>query len=69
MKENKGKGLASDEAIQTEGDVLTQSHLGALEKRSTISKMVDTGSLPSCRGNKKPKLGTFTPSKPPYREN
>lgn len=69
MKENKGKGLASAEAIQTEGGVLTQSHLGALEKRNTISKMVDTRSLPSCQGNKKLKLSTFTPSKPPIMKN
>ena len=64
MKENKGKGIASgDEAIQTEGDVLTQSHPPALEKKKTISRMLDTGHLPSYQGNKKPKLGSLTPSK------
>jgi len=62
-KENKGKGLASDEAVQMEGDVLTQSHPTTLEKRKTISKTLDTGSIPSRRGNKKPKLGSFTLSK------
>ena len=62
-KENKGKGLASDEVIQIEGDVLPQSHPTTLEKRKTISKMLDTGSIPSRRGNKKPKLGSFTLSK------
>ena len=63
MKENKGKGTASDEVIQIEKYVLTQSRPVASEKRKTISKMFDTGSLLSCRGNKKPKHGLFTLSK------
>ena len=64
MKENKGKGLASDEAVHLEKDVLTQCHLAALEKRKTISRTLDTGSHLNCRGNKKPKHGLFTLSNP-----
>ena len=64
IKENKGKGIASgDEAIQTEGYILTQSRPLVSEKRKTISRTLDIGHLPSRRGNKKPKLGSFTPSK------
>ncbi|KAL0008252.1 hypothetical protein SO802_009754 [Lithocarpus litseifolius] len=64
MKENKGKGhVSGDEAIQTEAlkPILPVSS----EKRKKISKTLDTGNLPSCQGKKKPKLGSFTPSKPP----
>ena len=64
MKENKGKGLASDEAVHLEKDVLTQCHLAALEKRKTISRTLDTGSHLNYRGNKKPKHGSFTLSNP-----
>lgn len=61
MKKNNGKGLASDEAVQIE-EVLTQSHPAASEKMKTLSRMLDTGSLPSRRDNKKPKHGSFTSS-------
>ena len=64
MKENKGKGLASDEAVHLEKDVLTQCHPTASKKRKTISRKLDTGSHLSCRGNKKPKHGLFTLSNP-----
>lgn len=57
MKENKGKCLA-DEDITQEEEVHTQSCPSAGEKRKTLSKMVDMGSLPSCLGHKKAKHGS-----------
>ena len=54
MKENKGKGLADEEAMQEE-EVHSQPRSSSVEKRKTLSKMVDMGSLPSCRGYKKAK--------------
>ena len=79
MKENKGKGPASDEAVHLEKDVFTQCCLVASEKRKTISRMLDTGSHLNCQGNKKPKHVLFTlsnlsiietnPSIPPTASN
>ena len=63
MKENKGKGPASDEAVHLEKDVFTQCCPVASEKRKTISGTLDTGSHLNCQGNKKPKHGLFTLSK------
>ena len=68
MKENKGKGLASDEAVHLEKDVLTQCHPAASEKRKTISRTLDTESHLNYRGNKKPKHGLFTLSNLPVVE-
>ena len=68
MKENKGKGLASDEAVHLKKDVLTQCHPAASEKRKTISRTLDTESHLSYRGNKKPKHGLFTLSNLPVVE-
>ena len=62
MKENKGKGLANEESVQAGEDVHTQSHPAASEKRKTLSKTLDTGSLPSRRGNKKPRHGSSKPA-------
>ena len=52
MKENKGKGLVDEETLPK-----TQSwpHLVPTDKRKTLSKMIDLGSLPSRRGHKKAK--------------
>lgn len=61
IKESKGKGLANEESVQAGEDVHTLPHLAASEKRKTLSKTLDTRSLPSRRGNKKPRHG---PSKP-----
>ena len=47
MKENKGKGLVNEEVIQEEENVQTQA----------LSSNIDLVSLPSRRGNKKPKHG------------
>ena len=79
MKENKGKGPASDEAVHLEKDVFTQCCLVASEKRKTISRMLDTGSHLNFQGNKKPKHVLFTlsnlsiietnPSIPPTASN
>ena len=75
MKENQRKShVSGDEAVQTKGDALIQSHPTAstgVEIRSSSlireeeNTIQDTqyGKLPSHRGNKKPKLGSFTLSK------
>ena len=66
MKENKGKDLADEEAMLEE-EVHSQPHPSGAEKRKTLSKTVDMGSLPSCQGHKKArhgssKLGIVKPS-------
>ena len=68
MKENKGKGLASDEAIHLVKDVLTQCHPAASEKRKTISRTLDTGSHLNCRVHKKPKHGLYFIQSPGRRD-
>lgn len=77
MKVNKGKGLATvDEVIHYGDEVLIQNRLPApstlklaplasSEKRKTLSKKLDTGNLPSCRGNKKKNVDSLTPSTTP----
>ena len=73
MKENKGKGIAGDESVQPGTKALAQTHPSSLstlklvllvssEKRKTMSKKLDTGNLPSCRGNKKQKVDSSTSS-------
>ena len=57
MKENKGKGLADEEAIQEE--VHSQPCPSGAEKRKNLSMMIDMESLPSHRGHKKVKHGSF----------
>ena len=71
MKENKGKGVVRDEI---EEEVINQSHPlvspmvkvvphALSEQKKMVPKRVDTGSLPSHRGNKKQKVDPlkFTP--------
>ena len=53
MKENKGKGLADEETMQ-EG-THSQPPPIVRDKRKTLSKTIDIGSLPSHRGHKKVK--------------
>ena len=59
MKENKGKGLADEEAVHDE--VHCQPHLFGVEKRKTLSKTIDMESLPSRQGHKKAKHGSSKP--------
>ena len=68
MKENKGKGLASDEAVHLAKDVLTQCHPADSEKRKIISRTLDTRSHLNCRVHKKPKHSLFTLSNLPVVE-
>lgn len=77
MKENKEKELASgDEVIQIENVAPpeTRSNVprtlklvppSSSEKRKTMSKMIDTGNLPSRRGHKRQKVVMSTPAKTP----
>lgn len=58
MKENKEKSLANEESVQEREDVHSHPRQAASEKRKALSKFVDVGSLPSCRGNKKPRHGS-----------
>ena len=44
MKENKGKGLADEETMQ---ETHSQPRPVTRDKRKTLSRMVDLGSLPS----------------------
>ena len=71
MKENKGKGVAGDK-IEVE---VNQSHPpvssivkvvphASLVRKKTVSYRVDTGNLPSRRGNKKQKVDPSTKSSP-----
>lgn len=64
MKENKVKGIVGDEVVQSGDKVPIQTCPRALfilklvppvlsKKRKTMSKKLDRGNLPSCRGNKK----------------
>ena len=64
MKEDKGKGVAGDEI---EEEAITQSRpptsstvklvlLASSKRKKIVSKRVDTGNLPSHRGNKKQKV-------------
>lgn len=55
MKENKGKGLANEEAFLEGEDVHAQPRPDVSEKRKALSKTVDMGSPPSRRGIKKPR--------------
>lgn len=61
MKENKGKDLANEGAFQEGEDVHSQPCPAGLEKRKALSKTIDMGSLPSRRGNKKPRHGSSKP--------
>ena len=56
MKENKGKGLANEEAIQEE--VHSQPRPSSAEIQKTLSRTVDLESLPSHRGHKKARHGS-----------
>ena len=51
MKENKGKGLANEETMQEGTHSQPCPEIG--DKRKTLSKTIDMGSLPSRQGNKK----------------
>ena len=73
MKENKVKGIAGDEVVQSGDEALNQTHPPtsstvklipptSSEKRKTVSKRLDTSNLPNCRGNKKLKVDSSTPS-------
>ena len=53
MKENKGNGLIDEETMQ-EG-TYSQPRPVVRDKRKTLSKMIDIGSLPSRQGHKKAK--------------
>ena len=53
MKENKGKGLADEETMQEGTHSQPRPVVG--DKRKTLSKTIDMGSLPSHRGHKKAK--------------
>lgn len=55
MKENKGKGLADEETMQEV--ILSQPRPATGEKRKTLHKMINMGSLSGCRGHKKVKHG------------
>lgn len=75
IKENKEEELASgDEVIQTEGAIPAQDRPppsktlklvppAFSEKWKAVSKMVDTGNLPSCLGQKRHKMDLSIPSK------
>ena len=58
MKENKGKGLVDKETMPKEEEVHSQPRPFGAEKRKTLSKMVDMGSLPSHWGHKKARHGS-----------
>ena len=53
MKENKGNGLIDEETMQEGTHSQPRPVVG--DKRKTLSKMIDMGSLPSCQGHKKAK--------------
>lgn len=55
MKENKGKSLVDEETVQ---ETHSQPRPFDGDKRKTLSKMIDLGNLPSCRGHKKAKHGS-----------
>ena len=52
MKENKGKGPAYEETML---ETQSQPRPVTGDKRKTLSKKIDLGDLPSCRGHKKAK--------------
>ena len=73
MKEDKGKGVAGDEI---EEEAITQSRpptsstvklvlLASSKRKKIVSKRVDTGNLPSHRGNKKQKVDPLMTSSQP----
>ena len=55
MKENKGKGPAYEETML---ETQSQPRPVTGDKRKTLSKKIDLGDLPSCRGHKKAKHGS-----------
>ena len=61
MKENKGKGLGDEEAIQEGEEVHSQPCPSGVKKRKTLSKMVYMESLPSHRGHKRARHGSSKP--------
>ena len=78
MKENKGKGLVDKETMQ---ETQFQPHPITGDKRKTLFRTVDLGSLPSWRSHKKSKhgssksgvinLGSIVPpasAKPPFAQ-
>ena len=71
IKENKGKGVVGDEVAQSIDEAIEQTcpptssiikliPLTSPEKRKMVSKRLDTGNLPSRRGNKKLKVNSST---------
>ena len=79
-KVNKEKELANgNKVIQAEGAILAQVCPPPLKtlklmppasskKRKAMSKMIDTGNLPSCQGQKRHKVDLSIPSKTPVIE-
>ena len=53
MKENKGNGLIDEETMQERTH--SQPRPAVEDKRKTLSKMIEKGSLPSRQGHKKTK--------------